>query len=369
MKIDNIRYYGEDFRFHTGSVEVWDGRIAAVNAFECSPAYTLLPGLIDIHQHGNSGADFSDGDYGGLMRMARYHALHGVTSFTPASMTLPEERLHTAYRTAVRLRDARPGGHAVILGIYMEGPFFSKEKKGAQSAAHLRLPDAEMVRRLNASVDGMIRIVCVAPELDGALSFIREMSPTARVSIGHTNAEYAVAAEGFQAGATQVTHLFNAMPPMLHRAPGVIGAASECDTVFAELICDGIHVHESVVRAAFRLFPGRICLVSDSMAACGMPDGQYELGGQTVIARGNRALLYDGTLAGSATPLYVCMQNAIRYGISPEQAICAATYTPAKLIGADALVGSIAEGKRADLVLCDDNWDIRDVLLGGEPVS
>lgn len=368
MKIDNVRYFGEDLQFHTGSVEVRDGMIAAVKEFECTPGYTLIPGLIDIHQHGNSGADFSDGIYDGLMRMARYHALHGVTSFAPASMTLPEEHLHTAYRTAVRLRDSLPGGHAVIRGIYMEGPFFSEKKKGAQSAAHLCLPDAEMVRRLNASADGMIRIVCVAPELEGALAFIREIAPSIRVSVGHTNADYAEAAEGFRAGATQVTHLFNAMPPMLHRSPGVIGAAAESDTVVAELICDGIHVHESVVRAAFKLFPGRICLISDSMAACGMPDGQYELGGQTVIAEGNRALLSDGTLAGSATPLYTCMQNAIRYGISPEQAVCAAAYTPARLIGADALVGSIAAGKYADLVLCDGHWDIQDVLIGGKSV-
>ena len=329
----------------------------------------VIPGLIDIHTHGNSGADFSDGDYDGLVRMARYLAANGVTGFAPASMTLPYEVLETAYLAAKRLRDEQPAGCAALFGINMEGPFFSEKKKGAQNAAYLRIPDREAFQRLYEAADGLIRIADLAPELPGAVEFTKEASEVCTVSAAHTDASYEEAAAVFDAGATHLTHLFNAMPGIHHRKPGVIGAASERESVFAELICDGQHVHPSAVRMAFRLFPGRICLISDALRCCGMPDGQYMLGGQEVFLKDGIARLADGTIAGSAATLWQCLQNAVHFGISREEAILSATRNPAAQLGCSDRVGSIAVGKQADFVLCDGELNRLAVWLRGEKLS
>ena len=324
----------------------------------------ILPGLIDIHTHGAVGADFSDGCLTGLVRMGKYLAGHGITSFAPASMTLPYETLNTAYQTAKMLRDCRPEGCARIAGIHMEGPFFSEKKKGAQNAAYLRDPDFEAFSKLYRECGGLIRIVDVAPELPGAALFTEQAKDLCTVSVAHTAADYDQAQAVFEAGASHLTHLFNAMPPIHHRRPGVIGAASERETVCAELICDGLHVHPSAVRMAFRLFGNRICLISDSLRCCGMPDGEYELGGQKVYLSGGVARLEDGTIAGSATNLFECMRNAVRFGISEYDAIMAATALPAKEIGDDE-AGMIAEGRLADFLVCDEELNLKQVYMGG----
>ena len=325
----------------------------------------VIPGLIDIHTHGNSGEDFSDGSYEGLERMARYLAQNGVTGFAPASMTLPYEVLETAYRCARRLRDAKPGDCAELLGINMEGPFFSEKKKGAQNGAYLRNPDWEAFQKLYEAADGLIRIADLAPELPGAVAFTEKAARLCTVSVAHTDATYDEAAAVYDAGATHLTHLYNAMPGIHHRKPGVIGAASEREKVFAELICDGQHVHPSAVRMAFRLFPGRVCLISDALRCCGMPDGQYTLGGQDVFLKGGIARLEDGTIAGSAATLYECMQNAVRFGIPRDEAIRSATLNPARQLGCLDRVGSIAVGKQADFVVCDEDLNRREVWLRG----
>ena len=321
----------------------------------------VLPGLVDIHTHGAAGADFSDGDPEGLRRMAAYLAAHGVTSFVPTSVTLPYETLRRAFQTAETLYSARPEGCSRIAGIHMEGPFFSEKKKGSQNGAYLRAPDFKAFQKLYESCGGLIRIVDVAPELPGAVAFTEQASRFCTVSVAHTDAAYEQAAAVYAAGASHLTHLYNAMPPIRHREPGVIGAASERETVTAELICDGIHVHPSAVRMAFRLFPGRICLISDSLRCCGMPDGEYELGGQTVTLQDHVARLPDGTIAGSATNLYDCMLNAIRFGIPEADAIRAATIVPARAIGEDARIGSIEAGKAADFLVCDRDLQLEHV--------
>ena len=329
----------------------------------------VIPGLIDIHNHGNSGADFSDGDYDGLVKMARYLAQNGVTGFAPASMTLPYDVLETAYRTAVRLRNEQPTGCARLLGIQMEGPFFSEKKKGAQNGAYLKNPDFGAFKRLYDVSEGLIRIADVAAELPGAVEFTKLASKLCTVSIAHTDCTYEEASAVFDAGASHLTHLYNAMPGIHHRKPGPIGAASEREDVIAELICDGQHVHPSAVRMAFRLFPGRICLISDALRCCGMPDGQYTLGGQDVWLENNLARLADGTIAGSATNLYLCMQKAISFGIPMEQAIRSATIIPARQIGREAEIGSIEPGKLADFVVCAPDLTPKAVYLGGKIVE
>lgn len=325
----------------------------------------VIPGLVDVHNHGNSGADFSDGEPAGLRAMGRYLAENGVTSFAPASMTLPYETLAAAFATAVDYRQEELPGHARLMGIQMEGPFFSEKKKGAQNGAYLKNPDFEAFEKLYEGCGGLVRIVDVAPELPGAAEFTAKASALCTVSVAHTDADYAQAAAVFQNGARHLTHLFNAMPPIHHRKPGVIGAASERDCVTAELICDGLHVHPSVVRMAFKLFPGRICLVSDALRCCGMPDGEYELGGQPVFLREGIARLADGTIAGSASNLYTCMRNAVAFGIPMAEAINAATIIPARQLGREGEIGSIEEGKLADFVVCDEALQRKAVYIGG----
>ena len=329
----------------------------------------VIPGLIDIHNHGNSGADFSDGDPDGIRTMARYLARNGVTSFVPASMTLPYDVLARAFRAAADYNRAAHPGCARLMGIQMEGPFFSEKKKGAQNGAYLRLPDFEAFRALYEASEGLVRIVDVAAELPGAVDFAAQAAKLCTVSIAHTDCSYEDAAAVFAAGARHLTHLYNAMPGIHHRKPGPIGAASEREDVIAELICDGQHVHPSAVRMAFRLFPGRICLISDALRCCGMPDGQYTLGGQDVWLENNLARLADGTIAGSATNLYLCMQKAISFGIQMEQAIRSATIIPARQIGREAEIGSIEPGKLADFVVCAPDLTPKAVYLGGKIVE
>ena len=297
--------------------------------------------------------------------MARYLAANGVTSFAPASMTLPYDVLEAAYKTAVQLKKEQPEGCARLMGIQMEGPFFSEKKKGAQNGAYLREPDFAAFKRLYDASEGLLRIADVAAELPGAVKFAEKASKLCTVSIAHTDCTYEEASAVLDAGASHLTHLYNAMPGIHHRKPGPIGAGSERENVVAELICDGQHIHPSAVRMAFRLFPGRICLISDALRCCGMPDGQYTLGGQSVFLSGGMARLADGTIAGSAANLYDCMRNAVAFGIPMEDAVLSATAIPAREIGRAGETGAIADGLPADFVVCGEALERRAVYLGG----
>lgn len=360
-----------DGRFVRGGFSVENGRFAHVLEDVPGPAEDLdgalvIPGLVDIHVHGCAGADFSDGDYAGLVRMARYLARRGVTAFAPASMTLPYDALDKAFHAAARLRREGLADGARLMGIQMEGPFLSREKRGSQNSAYLRLPDWDRFLQLYDAAEGLLRIVDVAPELPGAAEFTRRASEKCRVSVAHTAAGYDQAAAVFDAGATHLTHLFNAMSGIHHRHPGPIGAASERENVTAELICDGIHVHPSAVRMAFRLFPGRICLISDALRCCGMADGSYSLGGQEILLSGGVARLTGGAIAGSAADLYQCMRRAVSFGIPREQAVWAATALPARVIGRESETGAIADGRAADFVICGGELEPEAVYLGGK---
>ena len=376
IAITDVRIFQGKTGLIKGSLYVSGDRIRAVvseteeNRVHCThsirlPGRYVFPGLIDIHTHGNSGFDFSDGSREGLRQIGRYLANHGITSFLPTSMTLPYEKLETAFHAAEEYMSGRPSDGARVIGIHMEGPFFSEKKNGAQNKEFLKQPDAEEFFRLQDSCGHAVRIVDVAPELEGAEDFIRRASADCRVSVGHSDASYEETMRAFEAGASHLTHLFNAMPPFQHREPGVIGAACDKENVIAELICDGLHVHPGAVRMAFRMFPGRICLISDALPCCGMPDGDYELGGQRITLKKREVRLPDGKLAGAVSDLYEDMINAIHFGIPTEDAVLAATMIPAEAAGMETDIGSLEPGKKADFIICDENWHLEQVYIDG----
>lgn len=320
----------------------------------------VLPGLVDIHSHGAAGEDFSDGNPEGLKKILQYEKRCGITSYCPTSMTFPKERLRQIFAS---IKGAQTEDGATVVGINMEGPFLDPAKKGAHVEKWIAAPDVVFVRELNQDADGLVRLVTVAPNMDGTEEFIKEMHEEVCISLGHTAADYDCASRAMKLGAHHVTHLYNAMQPFGHRAPGLIGAAMDDPECMVELICDGYHIHPSAIRAAFRLFgPERVILISDSMRATGMKNGTYELGGQEVTVKDRKAVLKDGTLAGSATNLYGCMCKAVEFGIPLEQAIMAATANPARSIGIFDRVGSIRIGKQADLLLVSENLELKRVI-------
>ena len=374
MFYKNARIFTSDFQFHMGAFEVKDGLFGEVlpenvpaDAIDLNGA-TGIPGLGEVHSHGNSGADFSDGDYEGLKAMAKFYAQCGATSFAPASMTLPYEVLAKAFATAKRLKDEAPEGHSRIMGIQMEGPYFSYAKRGAQNADYLKNTDFDGFKKLYDDCDGLIRIVDIAPELPGAAEFVAKAKDLCTVSIAHTDSDYDHARAAVDAGVTQLTHLYNAMPAIHHRNPGVIPACVENENVQAEIICDGYHIHPSSVRLAFTMFKNRMVLVSDSGRCGGQPEGyQFDLGGQMAEIRGGVAkLVGTDTIACSASNLWTCLANTVSWGIAEEEAVRAATYNPAKALGVQDKIGSIETGKYADFVITNADYSEKRVFIGGK---
>ena len=376
MIIKNGQVFNSNGRFIPADVELAGDRIVKV-----APAGTLhgdeeldaagkyvTPGFVDIHIHGAAGSDFCDGMDGSdkyVRAMQKYLGSQGVTSFLGTTMAFSEEILDRIFDTA-RPIFGQEGYGAVLRGVNMEGPFFNKAKKGAQAEEYIIDPDWEMFQRLWERSGHNIRLVDVAPELPGALEFAQKASKLCTVSIAHTCATYEEATAAFANGFTHTTHLFNAMPAFTHRAPGVVGAASDF-AEHIEMICDGIHLNPSVVRAVFNIFgPDRVCIISDAMQACGMPNGEYSLGGQKVFMTDGLATLADGTIAGSATCQAEGFRRAVKFGVPLESALKAATINPAKAAGLFDEVGSIAVGKRADVLVLGADLHPEHIFIGGK---
>ena len=379
MIIKNVKVYTEDKIFVNGEIYIKDG-VFVENASENDEVVDgkgcyAIPGLIDIHFHGCMGYDFCDGTKEAIEEIAKYEASIGVTAIAPATMTLPVEQLKDILATAASYKKEVESledtvKRADLIGINMEGPFISSAKKGAQDERNIIPCSTKICQNFLDASEGLVKFVGLAPEdSENPVEFIKEMKDKVNISLAHTNADYDTAAEAFQAGANHAVHLYNAMPAFTHRAPGVVGAVADHEHVDAEIICDGVHIHPSVVRTTFKMMGAeRMILISDSMRATGMPDGRYTLGGLDVDVKGNRAtLVSDGALAGSATNLLDCVRVAVKeMGIPLETAVACATMNPAKSVGAYHEYGSICAGKKANVVLLDQNLNLKAVIKDGK---
>lgn len=386
MIIKNVKVYTEDKKFQDGEIYIRDGKFLGKETenldenveevIDGEGAYAI-PGLIDLHFHGCVNHDFCDGTKEAIEEIAKYEASIGVTAISPATMTLPVEELEHILKVAVEYKkeaDQRTDGLAAdLVGVNMEGPFISAKKKGAQDERNIIPCSEEVCQRFLDASEGLVKFVGIAPETsEHAVEFVTNMKDKVNISLAHTNADYDSAKAAFDAGANHAVHLYNAMPAFTHRAPGVVGAVADNPHVNAELICDGVHIHPSVVRTTFKMMGAeRMILISDSMRATGMPDGQYTLGGLDVNVVGNRAtLVSDGALAGSATNLMDCMKTAVKeMDIPLETAVACATMNPAKALGIFESYGSIAPGKKANVVLLDDALALKSVIKDGVKIK
>ena len=330
----------------------------------------VLPGFVDMHIHGYLGEDASDGRYEGLVTMAEGVAQNGVTSFLPTTMTVSYDELRTAFELIRRgMRESETDGWkgAGIMGCNAEGPFINVSKKGAQAGEHVRPGDAKFLKEYQ----DVIRVFTIAPEVEGNMDCIREMArdTSMLISMGHTAANFDQARAAIEAGVRNTTHLFNAQTGLLHRDPGVVGAALLDDRVSCELIADTFHVHKALFRLVAKMKGDKMILITDCTRAGGMPDGEYTLGGQPIFVKGIECRLADGTIAGSVLRMNVAVRNVLENtGLPVNKVVNMASLNPARRIGLADRKGSLEVGKDADIVLADEQISIRRTILRGRTI-
>lgn len=325
----------------------------------------VSPGLVDMHIHGYLGADVSDGDADGVKKMAEGIIKNGVTAWCPTTMTVSKAEIEAAFDAVRAVKNSGEYYGARILGVNSEGPFINAAKKGAQAEEHILKPDADFIKKHS----DIVKLFTVAPEVDGALECIERVSKETDVliSMGHTNASYEEAVAGIEKGVRHTTHLFNAMTALSHRSPGVVGAALSDDGVSTELIADTFHVSKGLFGLLAKIKGDKLCLITDCIRAGGMPDGDYTLGGQPVHKEGIQCLMPDGTIAGSVLNLNDAVRNLYENSdLELYEAVARASLSPAKALGVDDEIGSIEVGKRADIVIADDKFNVSMTILGGE---
>lgn len=325
----------------------------------------VAPGLVDIHIHGYLGEDASDGNADGLKKMAAGIAKNGVTSWCPTTMTIAKEELVKAFDVAREVKAEKECYGAKILGVHSEGPFINPSKKGAQPEEYILPPDGDFVLE-HADI---IKLITLAPEMEGAVKCIEKVYEDGRVlvSMGHSGASFDEANMGIAAGVRHATHLFNAMTGLLHRNPGVVGAALSDERVSCELIADTFHVNAGLYKLVAKAKGDKFCLITDCMRAGGMEDGEYTLGGQKVFKTGIQCLLEDGTIAGSVLKLNEAVRNLREHTeLSLAEVFACASLNPAKAVGEADKIGSLEVGKCADIIICDDDINVFTTIIDGE---
>ena len=331
-----------------------------INSVDCSEKY-IIPGLVDIHTHGCAGFDFSSASVAEIEEMQKCYLKNGITSILATTVSLSNENIISAVKNITEASEKQTNG-SKIKGINLEGPYLSAKKCGAHDSSLLKEPDIDFI----ASLGDFIKVVNVAPEYKNASEFITKFK--GKTSIAHTDCDYASAKNAIELGADHITHIFNAMNPLHHRKPGVIGAFFDSDAI-AEMICDGIHIALPILKMMFTAYADRIAIISDSMAATGLSDGSYKLGALDVTVKDCVATLNDGTLAGSAKNLYNMMQYLINNEIDIESVIKSVTEIPAKSVGIDDTCGLIKTGRVADLVILNSDFTIDKIIFNGNIIS
>ncbi|SKC85782.1 N-acetylglucosamine-6-phosphate deacetylase [Maledivibacter halophilus] len=331
----------------------------------------LSPGFIDIHNHGNFGYDTMDASFEALDSMANFHLKNGVTGFLATTMTDSYEKIERALKNTANYIDVqnREKGSSQVLGIYLEGPYFSEEKKGAQPLEYIKNPNINELGNFIDASRGHIKIVSIAPELEGSFEIISYLkSNNINIAVGHTNSTFSKAKEAIDKGVTITTHLFNGMRGFSHREPGILGAVLIDDRVLCEIICDGIHLHTAAIKLAVKMKGTKgIILISDAMRAAGLEDGEYTLGGQKVFVKNNEAKLFDGTLAGSTLTLNKAVYNMVhKLNLPLKDAVVMASLNPAKAVGLSDQKGSIEIGKDGDLIIFDEKINVSTAIVNGK---
>lgn len=360
--IDGFVYVMDGIIAGTGVVSEIPGLDDEMEVIELPEASIVVPGFIDVHIHGAGGADTMDGTTEALDTMASLLPAEGTTSFLATTITKEQDAIFSALRT-VRDYAAHHNqpGKAEMLGVHLEGPFINEAKKGAQPASYIIGPDISLFAKMQKASGDMIRLVTLAPEVENGMEFISYLAEHGVLSsVGHSDATHSQMAEAVKAGATHVTHLFNGMRGMHHRDPGVAGAALLFDELMVEMIADGIHIAPEMIDLALRAKGSEgILLITDSMRAKYLKNGTYDLGGQEVHVADGKALLEDGTLAGSILKMKDAVKNMMAFtGIGLAEAVKLASENPARQLGIFDRKGSIAKGKDADLVVLDQRYEV-----------
>lgn len=368
MILKNCTFFNENFEKEFGDIKIKDGKIKAIGFFakdgKDMSGKIVLPGFVDIHIHGAAGGDTGDNSAESLNKMSAYLAKNGVTSFCPTTMSRPVDEL---IKTAGVIAGYKYNGGAKIAGINFEGPFISKEKCGSQNTEFITAGSCADFDDLYDAAGGLMKLITVAPEAFYSDEFIENAALQIAVAIGHTNATADECKKAFSLGAGHVTHLFNAMSQMTAREAGAVGAALDSNAT-CELICDGFHICPEVLRNSFKILgEDRAVAVSDSMRAAGLGTGEFELGGQTVYVKENDgvARLENGAIAASITNLFDEFKKLLSFGIDFKTALKACTINPARVIGEDENIGSVAVGKCADFTVVDEDMNLLEVYING----
>lgn len=374
--LKNVKVYIKNVGIVKTNIGIENGRIAYIgNEENIEPIFEtdgiVVPGFIDEHIHGAGGADAMDGTVEALQTISEFLAREGTTGFLATTMTQSPENITNALKAVKKVREKGEYKGAEVLGVHLEGPFISPKHVGAQPLEYVATPDAELFDKYNEASGNSIKIVTLAPEVEGGLGLVKHLSSIGVVaSVGHTGGKYADVVNAVAAGATNVTHTYNAQTGLHHREAGVVGAAMLLDELNCEMICDTIHVSVPAIKLVIKNKPhDKYTLITDAMRAKGMPDGKSELGGQDVFVNNGEARLADGTLAGSVLKMNVAVKNLVeKAGVPFTDAIDFATYNPAKNIGVLNERGTIEVGKRADLTVLNSDFEVLYTLVNGKIV-
>ncbi len=372
--IKNAKVLNDSFEFINADVCIDGNKIAQIapdiNEGEIIDASgkCVLPGFVSIHTHGAVGEYAVDSDYDAVNKVSKFWATNGTTTFVPTTSTRSFDEVKRAMGAIAEAIERGCDG-AAVAGVNMEGPYLSEKGRGGHNVELMRTPAEFDFDELQKAARGNIKIVTLAPEIDGAVDFVKKYGDKVCVSLGHSGANYDEAKAAFDAGAKLVTHLFNGMPSIHHRNMGLIEAAFD-SSASVEIITDGVHINKSMVLMAIKMFGyDRIVIINDSMQGTGLSDGVYNFKGMVRVIKNGVGVTEDGRINGGTATILKCVKNVVKWGVPLEMAVKMATYNPAAAIGMEDKIGSIAEGKDADIVIASDALEIKNVFVKGRKIE